>query len=225
MTFIKEIFNGDISDFSHKMFSRFGKGVFENRALVEIKRGKKFSVKTSFEYVNDLVKLIIDNCSGDVKVTGSIVGKDLSKELDLEAEHKKKMGICKAELKSVVLSKEKLQKLYDDYGDNYLLLNLDGGNCYLKCKQNLPKPGQNKLDDCFCRAGFEKDLSSEFLWEKKDFKKGVVGHNFVIEGFVIPNEYKDDSAKARLFAKRKGKIIRMIDVDGKKDEIIKEVVV
>lgn len=225
MTFIKEILNGVVSDFSHKMFSRFGKGKFENRALVEIKRGKKFSVKTSFEYVNDLVKLIIDNCSGDVKVSGSIVGKDLSKELDLEAEHKKRMGVCKADLKPIVLSKEKLQELYDTYGSNYLLLNLDGGNCSLKSKQSLPKPGQALLDGGFCKASFERNLSDVFLWEKRNFKKGIVSHDFVIEGFIVPDEYKDDSAKARLFAKRKGKIIRTIDVDGKKDEIVKEVAV
>ena len=231
MNFIKKIFSDNIDKDVHKQFVRFSKGRFANRAIARIKKGKKIAIRTTFEYVNDVVKLIIDNCEGNVNVSGSIVGKDLSKELNLEAEHTKRMGVRKAELKPVSLSKSELINLYEKYKDIFLLLNLDCNTCSLKCKQNLPKPGSGKQSEDeaemkkvdFCKAVFEKDLSEEFIWEKKDFKEAEASHIFVIDELVVPKELENDYARARIEAKRKGKIIRELNIDGEKKVIEKDI--
>jgi hypothetical protein len=48
----------------------------------------------------------------------------------------------------------------------------------------------------------------------KDYKKVFIKHTFDIEDLEIPKEYMNDFAKARLFAIRKGKLIRQISIDG-----------
>ncbi len=231
MNFIKKIFLDKIDNEVHKQFVRFSKGRFANRAIVRIKKGKKISIRTTFEYVNDLVKLAIDNCEGDVNVSGSIVGKDISKELNLEAEHTKRMGVAKAELKPITLNKNELINLFEKYKDTFLLLNLDCNTCSLKCKQNVPKPGSVKQSEDeaemkkvnFCKATFNKDLSDEFIWENKEFKDAEVNHIFVIDELVVPKELENDYARARIEAKRKGKIIRQLTIDGEKKAIEKDI--
>jgi len=131
--------------------------------------------------------------------------------------------------KPVSLSKSELINLYEKYKDIFLLLNLECGNCSLKCKQNLPKPGSGKQSEDeaemkkvdFCKAVFEKDLSEEFIWEKKDFKEAEASHIFVIDELVVPKELENDYARARIEAKRKGKIIRELTIDGEKKIIEK----
>ena len=52
------------------------------------------------------------------------------------------------------------------------------------------------------------------------FKKIEVNHDFIISDIVVPDELKSekDFAKVREGALRKGKIIRYLDIDGKKLE-------
>jgi len=49
----------------------------------------------------------------------------------------------------------------------------------------------------------------------KDFSKAKIKHTLIIEELVIPKEYMNNPALARVNAKRKGKIKRIIDLDGK----------
>ena len=55
----------------------------------------------------------------------------------------------------------------------------------------------------------------KFLFDyDKDFSKAKVKHTFIIEELVVPKEYANDPALARVKAKRKGKIKRFVEVDG-----------
>ena len=66
-----------------------------------------------------------------------------------------------------------------------------------------------------------RDILKEFAFDfNLDFKKFRASHDFVIEQLVVPEEYKNDFENARVYARRKGKIIRKITADGR--EIVKE---
>ena len=67
----------------------------------------------------------------------------------------------------------------------------------------------------------DKNLVNSLIFdsEAQDFKKIEIKHDIVIEKIILP-EGEKDFAKIREMSKRKGKIVRKIDVDGK--EAVKE---
>jgi hypothetical protein len=83
--------------------------------------------------------------------------------------------------------------------------------------KKLPKPG-GKIKEDFCKAVMPAGLLNEFVWETKDFKKAIIKHVFIINELLVPKEYENDYSQARVMAKRKGKLKRTIEFDGKKIE-------
>ena len=67
---------------------------------------------------------------------------------------------------------------------------------------------------------FKDIILKEFAFDVNDFKKLIIKHDFIIEELIISDEYKDDFTKARYHAKRRGNLVRHINLDGK--ESIKE---
>ena len=54
MNFIKKIFENTVDAEVHKQFKRFSKGVYENKAIVELSKGRdSVKIKTSFEFAED----------------------------------------------------------------------------------------------------------------------------------------------------------------------------
>ena len=86
MNFIKKIFENKVDDLVHKNFKRFSKGIYENRALVEIDNGKKaIKVKTSFEFAEDFARFLGNTIKNKVKISGGIITiKDIRSELNFE---------------------------------------------------------------------------------------------------------------------------------------------
>ena len=63
------------------------------------------------------------------------------------------------------------------------------------------------------------DFAKEFAFDVSiDFKKLFIKHTFFVKDIIVPKEYENDFLKARLYSKRKGKIIRIIDIDGRTEE-------
>ena len=56
-----------------------------------------------------------------------------------------------------------------------------------------------------------KDLAFDV---NKDYKRVFIKHTFEINDLEIPKEYLNDFVKARLYAIRKGKLIRQVNIDG-----------
>ena len=63
-------------------------------------------------------------------------------------------------------------------------------------------------------------VKADYFWDLSDGKKINVSHTFSIRDIVMPKG-ETDYAKIREMAKRKGKIIRISNVDGK--EMTKEI--
>jgi len=100
------------------------------------------------------------------------------------------------------------------------LLNIKVDDFKLSVKGSIPKPG-GKIKDNFCSATLPLNTLDEFAFDfDQNFSEASIVNKFVITDLEVPDEYKNDPAMARLMAKRKGKLIRTITVDG--NEIEKE---
>ncbi|RME55523.1 hypothetical protein D6777_00340 [Candidatus Woesearchaeota archaeon] len=214
MNTIKKIFNNEVDEVVHHKFTRYGKGEFE-RFLIKVKKGKSLQLNTSWDWSNDLFELVAFNVSEDVDLSGKVIaGRDFESELSLEpVKYSKRGKLYTAEFKCKA-SPSQLQELYEKFKLNFILLKVKSSSFKLSCGSSLPKPG-GEIKDNFCKATLPLDLLDEFVWESSDFKVATIVHKFKIEDIVIPDEYKNDPAMARLKGKRVGTLTRSLDLDGK----------
>ncbi len=231
MNFIKEIFLGNPEqDFIHQKFVRYGRGDFDGPVINLKKSINSIKINASIDYVNSLGELIAKNTDHDLKVSGKLFAKrEIGSELVRNRE--KRRGIYSGDI-SDVLSPNELLKLYDEFRDAFILVDISSldRRFNLKTKKKLPKIGSG-IDERFCSATFDvsamADLMSELCFgvNAEGFKEIRISHMYRINHLIIPEEYRDDPKMVRIHAKRKGIIKRIITVDGERTEAEKEFVV
>lgn len=222
MNFIKKVFDKKIDDSVHLQFQKFSRGEFRDRALIRVKRsGEKYTLNTSAEFANGLVRDLAGKLGETkTKVTGAIVSTaDLKGELEFK-EIKQFQGV-KRYLIDAEMSGKEILSLLERFPKNFFALSFSVGEEVLKIKPKAPKSAKPKNKEEGPKADFcklvtkNKALAEDFVFEKSDFKEANINHAFVIEDLIIP-EGEKDFAKMRELAKRKGRIIREADIDGKK---------
>lgn len=223
MNFIKKLFDGEIDEGVHLQFQKFSKGEFRNRALIRVKKvGKKFTINTSAEFANELVRIMAEKLGEErTQITGAIVStSDLTGEIEFK-EKKQFQGVKKYILDNE-MSGSKIIELLDKLPKTFFALSFEAGGDKLKIKPKAPKapkPGKDgegpKAD--FCKiVTTDAEVGKSFVFEDKEFKDVNINHTFIIDGVVIPEELKNekDFAVVREKAKKKGKIIRTVNIDG-----------
>ncbi len=222
MSFIKNIFNGEVDKKTRNQFVRFGKGIYENRAVIKLQKSKDIKVSSTFEYANDFVELIAE--ISDARFTGVILSKEnlgeFFKSRDREVLESKKAGLYVHnvnEIESKIINEIK-DKVY------YFLLDAKADGIEFKCKKKLPKPGKGnaKVDGKFCvlRADLKywPKIRDEFFPDvSENAKKAVVRHTIEIENIKVQDGIKDFE-QMRLLAKRQGKLTRFLEVDKKQEK-------
>ena len=234
MNLIKEIVEGNCDkDYIHQRFVKYSKGNFGGPVISIKKAGKKIKIAGSIDYVNTLGELIANNNgtasdAGNFKVSGTIVSRrDISGELDGKiplTKTKKRIGTFTSEVKCESDPKI-LAGIYREFPDAFILLSLSAPDktVTLKTKKKVPRAGKD-VDDKFFSATLPESVLDFVLGEfcfdldmnegdKKGFKEITVSHEYQINEIVIPEEYKNDPARARVNAKRKGTMKRVILVD------------
>ena len=224
MNFIKKLFENKTDESVHRQFERYSKGTFEDRALVEIdKRKNNLKIKTSFEFANEFVLFLASKIKDTAHVSGVIItnNKELKDKVKFEiADVTQFAGIKKFQI-STDISKDDLLDALKQFPNALFLLTFSTEYGELTTKQKSPKspkPGSDKEAKAdFCTFKTEDiNFYKEFLFDyNKDFSKAKIKHTLIIEELVIPKEYMNNPALARVNAKRKGKIKRIIDLDGK----------
>lgn len=216
---IKQLFEGiKDKDLIHHKFVRFGKGSYE-RFFITIKNGKNLRVKSSYDWSNDLFGIIAERIQDESEISGKIIDfHDFEKDLPCKASSFGKRGkVYTADLKDIV-SPETLRMIYEKFKTSFLLVNIKSSRYQLKCGKSLPKPGK-ALKDNFCSATLPAEALGEIAFGiDPKFKEAKIKHVMNIIDIKIPDEYKNDPAKARLNATRKGTITRITEVDGKTSE-------
>ena len=223
MNFIKKVFDGEVDERVHLQFQKFSKGEFRNRALIRMKKtGKKYTIYTSAEFANELVRTNAEKLGGEkTGVTGAIVStNDLTGELEFK--DKKQFQGVKRYLIDTEMSGEEIVALLDKLPKTFFALSFKVGDDVLKIKPKAPKSGKPgkggeapKAD--FCKlVTTDESVAQSFVFEDKEFKEININHTFFIDEIVIPEEIKgeEDFAKVREMAKRKGRIVREANIDG-----------
>lgn len=230
MNFIKKIFDKKPDRLVHLQFQKFSRGEFRDRAVIKAKKtAKKYSIATTAEFGNELVRTVAKKLGEEkTNVTGAIVSTlDLTGEIEFK--DKKQFQGVKRYLIDHVMSGKQILKLLDDFPKAFFGLSFETSDTKLKIKPKAPKSGKpgSKGEETpkadFCRiTTTDKDLAQSFVFEKENFKTAEIKHIFYIEQIVIPDELKNskDFAKVREESKRKGKILRIANIDG--EEIKKE---
>ncbi|MFH1787643.1 MAG: hypothetical protein ABH811_02535 [archaeon] len=227
MNFIKKIVDGEVDELVHLQFQKFSKGEFRNRAIIEAKKtGSNYSIKTSAEFANELVRIIAKKL-GDSKTTvkGAIVStNDLTGEIEFK--EKKQFQGVKRYLIYQEMSGSDIIGLLDKFPKTFFALTFNSEGNQLKIKPKAPKSGKPGKGDESPKANFcslkttDKTIAESFVFEKPDFTKAEINHTFFIDSLIMP-QGETDFAKIREITKRKGRIIRKAVIDGQ--EMQKEI--
>ena len=231
MNFIKKIFEGRIDESVQRQFRKFGKGVYEGRAVVDLSVGKEVKIKTTYEFANEFVRFLAGTIKGKARVEGGIISKSPISNISFNGI--KQFAGIKTYLIDSDLTKEEMLKTLDTFPDAVFCLSFstDYGTLSVKVKSTKSAAkvtkGGDKIKANYCTFTTpHQEFKKEFAFDvQEDFKKLRAVHTFDIKEITIPPEYKKDFEKARLFAKRKGHIIRALVVDGKEFKREKEFII
>lgn len=206
VSFVKKIFEGRIDDSVHKQFVRFGKGTYGGRAVAVYWKTGKIKLSGSSDYAQDFALFAAE-------FGGNFSGIVLSREPIEGLYGKKKSGLLEYTFTGDANKVREVSK------KAYAILLDCEGEIVLKMKKKLPKPGKSgegKVDDKFCtmEIGLEHENKAKewFFWDG-DGKKMRTSHVYHIEEIIIPRDVKEPELM-RLNSKRKGKVVRTLDVDG-----------
>lgn len=228
MNFIKKIFDNKVDEEVHLQFQKFSKGEFRQRACIQTKNSAdKYTIFAGPEFANGLVRNIAEKLgNARTNITGVVVStSDLTGQLDFKSK-KQFMGIKQYGIEKEMSGNE-IIVLLNKLPKAFFALSFKGGDSELKIKPKAPKSAKpsTKEDDTikvnFCKLiTTDKKLALEFVFEG-EFKRANIKHTFLINDIVQPQGEKD-FAKIREMAKRKGKIVRETDIDGKKSRVEKD---
>lgn len=225
--FIKKIFNGNTEEeLVHSQFIKFSKGEFGDRAMVRVKNSKgKYTVATTSEYAKDFIMYLAEKLGDEkVRVTGAIISTlDLEGEFDY-VKRKMAMGVKKYMIDKEMSGNE-LIELCNKVQKAFFGLSFSVGDTDLKISPKSPKSakgaGSQKKEDAKAKIDFikiktsDKELVDNLCFGVGDFNKCEIKHDFVIEKIIMPETDEKDFAKIREMAKREGKLIRRVEVDGR----------
>lgn len=227
-TTLHSIFLGKTGPTAHDEFIKFSKGEFKDKYLVEAKKQKDaWSIKTTPEYANALVRLCLENTNAPVTVSGVIVSTvDLRNQIKLPIDGLKQfMGIKQFVVKGTLSPKDILAAM-DVAPRAFFALSFKTADSELKIKPKAPKSAKPaaggdkgpKVDFCSLKTS-NKSIAEEILFDVPEAKLTSISHTLIIKEIVIPKGVSDP-VQMREQSIRKGTIKRIVNVDGK--EIVSE---
>jgi len=233
--FIKKIWEGNADALVHSQFVKFSKGEFDGRAMIRGKKSAKdYTITTTSEYAKDIIMYLAEQL-GDEKV---LVNGALISALDLEGEFeydekKMAMGVRKYMITDKEMSGNEILELCNKIDKAFFAFSFKTPKTDLKIKVKSPKSakgaGSQKKEGKKAKIDFIKIKTTDsglvdnliFDDEARGFKKIEIIHEFVIDKIIMPSaDGEKDFAKIRAMAKRGGKIVRVLDIDGR--EVRKE---
>jgi hypothetical protein len=229
MDYIKDLVAGNANqEHVHQKFVKYSKGTFAGPVITVKKAGNNLKINGSYEYADTLAGLILRGVSGKIIVAGNILSKNEIKTA-LAVKSKKKLGVYNTEIKGETDAKTLLD-LYNANKEATFYVDLQAEKAKLKTKKKPPRAGSEKDEEFFSAvldASMADAVANDVCFDcaKKDYKELKISHEYTISELAIPEEYKNDPAKARLNAKRKGTLRRKIEIDASMSETEKPLLV
>ena len=220
---IKKIFDGNFDESVHIAFLRFGRGMYENKYMIEGKKqAKKWAIKTGTEYVNFLVRRCLEKSNGPVATKGVIVSTlDLREEIGFEIKKVSNFQGVRKHAIDTEVNPADIITLMEKYPKAFFALTFKGDDFALKVKPKAPtsgKPGKNSekpiIDFCSLKTQ-DKELVDELFFEIGDFQEVLVTYTIDITDIVYPSNMEElKPTEVRELAKRKGVAKRKVLLDG-----------
>ncbi|MEK6825622.1 MAG: hypothetical protein AABY00_02440, partial [Nanoarchaeota archaeon] len=226
---IKKIFSEKSDEAVHGEFIKFSKGVFGNKYLLDAKKQKLgWTIKTSAEYVNTLVRNCLEKMSGEIGVTGVIVATfHVGEKAQFPIERVKQFMGIKQAVVNTTTTPRKILSLMDEYPRAFFALSFSTPLVSIKTKAKAPKSskpassGEKEVSADFCTLKTsDPSIVKDLFFDCPDFTEISIKHILNIKEITLPKGVSDP-VQIREQAKRKGTITRIIKVDGK--EIRKEI--
>lgn len=229
---MRKIFSDKTDDEIHEAFLKYGRGIFKNKYLLEAKKQKdKWSIKSSAEFANYFVRRCLEKVSGEIDVKGVIVyTHDLRNDIKFNIKNVKQfMGVKQFVLEGKIKTQDILE-LMNKHPRAFYALSFSTPSSELKIKAKAPKgakpstkgEGEAKADFCSLKTS-DLEIVRDLFFNLSNFKEIKVKHTLQIDSVILPQGIQDP-VKIREMAKKKGKIIRDIIIDGKKEVKEKEFV-
>ncbi len=211
--FIKKIFQNKTDESVHAQFVRFSKGIFENKAVLNLSITSKVKFSGTCELANDLV-IFASSISKKLKVSGIVMSRNPISGLTGTT----KKGLCVYNVDEEMDAAKLREIATNSYAS---LLDCTGDGIEIAIKKKLPRPsskGADKVNDKFCTAGFDlkfwQQAKEFFILDVPEGKKYRSLCKYEIKEIILPPNEKDYE-KIRIMAKRKGILSCATIVDGK----------
>ena len=224
--FLKKIFSKHFDDSVHEELIRYGRGKFENKYLIEAKKQKdKWSIKAGSEFANFLVKKCLEKVEDEIDVTGAIIcTMDLRNDLKFNIEKIKQFAGVKQYIINTKIIASNILDLMNKYPRAFYALSFSTANNTLKVKAKAPKSGkpgkkggeEPKADFCSLKTS-NKELVNDLFFDFPNFNEIRIKHTLIIDSVTLPHGVSNP-VQIRELAKKKGKIIREIKIDGKEEK-------
>ncbi|MEM4330505.1 MAG: hypothetical protein QW273_00660 [Candidatus Pacearchaeota archaeon] len=219
---IKKIFEKNFDEEVHSELLKFGKGEFKDKYLIEAKRNKDIcTIKTTNEFANFFVKRGLEKAKKSLMIKGVIIS-TFDLEIPFKTEKKQYLGIKQFKI-SGEINPQEILNLMQKYPRVFYALSFSLDDYELKIKPKAPKSpkpstkGESAPSPDFCILKTkDEDFLKDFFFDCWPFEKLKVKHTFMINEISYPKDFtKMKPEEVREKSKRKGKIIREIEIDGK----------
>ena len=222
---LRKIFLGEAGEGDqeiHEAFIKYGKGEFKDKYLIEAKKQKdKWSIKTSAEFGNYLVKRCLSGVDKPVHFKGVIVCTfDIKDKINFKIERVKQFMGIKQIVIDTELDSNEILKLIDEFPRAFFALTFKTDKNELKIKAKAPKnakpssKGEKKAKADFCSLKTtDPQMVTDLFFDYPEFKFISINHTINIKDIKIP-ENIEDPVEMREKAIRKGKILRNVIADG-----------
>lgn len=232
---INKIFWGKTDEEVRSEFIKFGRGIYENRYVIEVKKQKNlWSIKTSSEFANFFVRKILEGANEEIKIKGIIIStSNIEDDCQFEIENiKKYMGIKQAVI-NCSTEKNKILNLMNKHPRAFYALSFSANGNELKIKAKPPKSGKPgtstkggnapKADFCSLKTS-DKEIVRDLVFDIEEFKEIKIKHTIEINEIEIPKN-AETPEETREKAVRRGKIKRFVNADGREQVREKEFVI
>ncbi len=224
----------------HRHFHRYSKGEFLGPAIKLTKTNAKLTLKGSHEYEDVIQSIVAKTITEEpIDINGVLItGGDIQNNilnLGLDWKLKKSTGKTKKYQADITdaISKQTLIESIDTFRKNsYLLISFNiSPSLKVTTKKRIPQPSKKKAadDDVGKRISFctgvipntEENLKfvleevfPEFISELPNkWRILILKNNYKIDEIILPKDIKN-SMLLRIMAIRKGKMFRIIEIDG-----------
>ncbi len=229
MHYIKEIVQKQISQATHKKFTRYSRGDFIGPLLIAKITKKIFRISLSFHFLDEILKFTAKTLDEEiVEISGMVISqKDLSSEFSMLNLTYLKLTKATSLFKYKIEFKANLKNLLEAFQGANLLISIKSPSVTIKSKTVPVKPNKEIASNYVKLVTSDENLKDlilkEFLFDQTNIEKIKeinIKHEIKVTDIILPED-KSDFEEVRKKALRKGILKRIVETN-KSGELVEK---